>query len=98
MYTSNHTEENRAASPAQEVSSVDKIFEKVGRRSFRFKQNPIARNYDKCWYAECRVLFIVMASVVGPKGLFTRPISEADFAVSECLLQNIIIFIFRKMG
>ncbi len=28
----------------------------------------------------------------------TRPISERDFAVSKCLLQNIIIFIFRKLG
>jgi hypothetical protein len=32
------------------------------------------------------------------KGLFTRPISERDFAVSYSLLQNIIIFIFNKMG
>jgi len=31
-------------------------------------------------------------------GLFTRPISEHDFTVSESLLQNIIIFIFNKMG
>ncbi len=32
------------------------------------------------------------------KGLFTRPISERDFAVSQSLLLNILIFIFRKMG
>ncbi len=33
-----------------------------------------------------------------PKGLFTLPISERDFAVSLSLLRNIIIFIFNKMG
>jgi hypothetical protein len=35
---------------------------------------------------------------LGVKGLFTRSISERDFTVSWCLLLNIIIFIFRKMG
>ncbi len=32
------------------------------------------------------------------KGLFTRSISEHDLTISQSLLQNIIIFIFRKMG
>ncbi len=31
------------------------------------------------------------------KGSFTRPTSEADFTLSQCLLQNRIIFIFKKM-
>jgi hypothetical protein len=31
------------------------------------------------------------------KGSFAHPIREADCTLSKCLLQNIIIFLLRKM-
>ncbi len=49
--------------------------------------------FPSWWFVDSKVKKLCKS-----KGLFTRPISERDFAVSQSLLQNIIFFLFYKMG